>query len=164
MACICYGAILITYASTAVDEWMIQVGSLLAAGVLALPAAVNRELHSRIMGLRTFPLVSVGACSYMLIGIAFTSPDQADTLARVMQGILGGIGFIGGGAILKNEDRVRGTATAGCIWTLGAMGVACAMQQWVIAITLSAITWLALTALFAAKQELDGENKRDGSD
>ena len=140
------------------DEWIIQVGSLAAAGLLALPAAVNRELYSRIMGIRTFPLVSVGACSYMLIGIAFVSPEQTDALARIMQGILGGIGFIGGGAILKNEDRVRGTATAGSIWTLGAMGVACAMQEWVIAIALSLITWLALTALFAAKQELDGDN------
>lgn len=142
------------------DEWMVQMGTLVAAGVLALPAAINRELYSRIMGLRTFPLVSVGACAYMLIGLAFIEPGQTDALARIMQGILGGLGFIGGGAILKNEDRVRGTATAGCIWMLGAIGVACAMQQWVIAVVLSALTWLALTALFAAKQELDGDNNQ----
>lgn len=145
------------------DDWMIKILSLLAAGALALPAAVNRELHSQIMGLRTFPLVSVGACSYMLIGVAMIEPGQTDTLARVMQGVLGGIGFIGGGAILKNEDRVLGTATAGCIWTLGAIGVACAMQEWVIAVALSALTWLALTALFAAKQELDGDNRHTDS-
>jgi len=143
------------------DDWIIKLGSLLAAGILALPAGVNRELHSRIMGVRTFPLVSVGACSYMLIGIAFTTPEQTDTLARIMQGILGGIGFIGGGAILKNQDRVKGTATAGSIWTLGALGVACAMQEWVIAVALSILTWFALSALFVVKNEIDGENNSE---
>jgi len=146
------------------DGWVVQLGSLVAAGMLALPAAINRELYSRIMGLRTFPLVSVGACAYMLIGLSFIEAGQSDSLARIMQGILGGLGFIGGGAILKNEDRVRGTATAGCIWMLGAIGVACALQQWVIALALSALTWLALTALFAAKQELDGDNSRQKED
>jgi putative Mg2+ transporter-C (MgtC) family protein len=140
------------------EDWQTQLLTLAAAAVLALPAAVNRELHSQIMGLRTFPLVSVGACAYMLIGLAFISPDHSESLTRVMQGVLGGIGFIGGGAILKNEDRVRGTATAGCIWVLGALGVACAMQEWVIAVALSLMSWMALTALFSAKQELDGDN------
>jgi len=146
------------------DEWMIQILSLLAAGVLALPSAINRELHSTIMGVRTLPLVAIGACSYMLVGISLIEPGEAETLARVMQGILGGIGFIGGGAILKNDDHVKGTATAGCIWTLGAIGVACALQQWVIAVALSVLTWLALTALFAAKKGLDGDNRQQADD
>jgi len=88
------------------------------------------------------------------------TPEQTDSLARIMQGILGGIGFIGGGAILKNKDRVKGTATAGSIWTLGALGVACAMQEWVIAVALSALTWFALSALFVVKNEIDGENNK----
>jgi len=140
------------------DDWLTQVLALLAEALLALPAAVNRELHSRIMGLRTFPLVSVGTCAYMLIGMSFISPDHSESLTRVVQGVLGGIGFIGGGAILKNEDRVRGTATAGCIWILGALGVACATQEWVIAEALGLMSWIALTALFSVKRELDGDH------
>lgn len=141
-------------------EWQ-QALTLVTAFVLALPIAINREIHSRIMGLRTYPLVSLGACAYVLIGIQFIGPDNPDALARVVQGLLGGIGFLGGGAILKSEDRVRGTASAACIWILGAVGTACALQQWVIAIALSLTALFVLNVFYAAKKQIDGKNMPD---
>lgn len=138
-------------------EWQ-QGLTLLAAFLLALPIAINRELYSRIMGLRTYPLVALGACAYVLIGVQFIGMDNPDALARVIQGLLGGIGFLGGGAILKSEDRVRGTASAACIWILGAVGAACALQQWAIAIALSLTALFVLNVFYAAKKQLDGKN------
>ena len=89
---------------------------LTGAVLLALPTAWNREMNSRIMGLRTFPLVSLGACSYVLVAIAIVGSNSSPDLLRVLSGLMAGIGFVGGGAILKSDDRVRGTTSAASIW------------------------------------------------
>lgn len=65
------------------------------AYVLALPIGWDREARARSAGVRTFPLVAVGACAYMLAGLHFLGAS-ADAHARVIYGIITGIGFIGG--------------------------------------------------------------------
>lgn len=99
---------------------------LLYAYVLALPIGWDSERHEGTAGLRTFPLVAVAACGYMLVGLQVLSSSDGE--ARVMEGIITGIGFIGGGAILKNivkgEGFVSGTATAASLWSTGAIGIA----------------------------------------
>lgn len=112
------------------------------AYLLALPIAIDREEASRSAGLRTFPLVAVAACGYALIGMSILSSTDAE--ARVIQGLITGIGFIGGGAILKSNGNVSGTATAASIWTMGAVGIAVAFDRYEIAFLLSAITFLTL--------------------
>ena len=102
------------------------------AFVLALPIALNREFSTRSFGLRTFPLVAVASCGFMLVGIDVLSSSDAES--RVIYGIATGIGFIGGGAILKTKGRVSGTATAASIWNTAAIGVAVAWQKYEIAI------------------------------
>ena len=131
---------------------------LLAAFLLALPVAINREKHSRVMGLRTYPLMSMGACAYMLIGTGFIGDLSVDAQARIIQGLLGGLGFLGAGAIIQNNDRVEGTASAVCIWIFGAVGLACAHGQWLIAVVLSLTAWLVLNLFFVWKKELEGKN------
>jgi putative Mg2+ transporter-C (MgtC) family protein len=111
------------------------------AFALALPVAWDREARSRGAGLRTFPLVSLASCGYMLIGMQVYEGSPAE--ARVMYGIITGIGFIGGGAILKNRDQVTGTATAASIWNTGAIGIAVAYQRYEIALVLSLINFLS---------------------
>lgn len=73
-----------------------QVG---IAYVLALPVAWDREQEARSAGLRTFPLVSIAACGYMLVGIQVLNSTDAES--RVLYGIVAGMGFIGGGAVLN---------------------------------------------------------------
>jgi len=116
-----------------------QIG---VAFLLALPLAWNRETEARSAGLRTFPLVAVAACGYMLVGMEVLSSTDAES--RVMYGIIAGMGFIGGGAILKNDKRVSGTATAASLWNTGAIGVAVAFHRYEIAIVLSLINFLTL--------------------
>ncbi|MAR93367.1 MAG: MgtC/SapB family protein [Pseudomonadota bacterium] len=110
------------------------------AFALALPVAFNREQSAGGAGLRTFPLVAVAACAYMLVGMSVYQGSDAE--ARVMYGILTGMGFIGGGAILKHDGKVGGTATAAAIWNTGAIGVSVAYSRYEIAVVLSAINYL----------------------
>lgn len=112
------------------------------AYVLALPVALDREVSSRSAGLRTFPLVAIAACGYTLVG--FSILDSTGAEARVLQGVITGIGFIGGGAILKSRGSVTGTATAASIWTTGLIGIAVAADRYEIALLLSLLTFLTL--------------------
>ena len=84
------------------------------AYVLALPVAWDREKEARSAGLRTFPLVAVASCGYMLIATSI-SGIGSESVSRIVQGLIAGIGFIGGGAILKERGSVHGTATAASI-------------------------------------------------
>jgi len=119
-----------------------QLSLLLVAYALAIPVGWNRETRARSAGLRTFPLVAVGACAYMLVGLSFLASD--DAYARVIYGLITGIGFVGGGAILKEKGSVRGTATAASIWNTGAVGMAVALQRIEIAVLLSALNFATL--------------------
>lgn len=126
-------------------DWMLVVRNLALiafAYLLAVPIGWDREAESRGTGLRTFPLVAVGSCGFLLLGIDVLSGSDAQ--ARVLYGLMTGIGFIGGGAILKKDNRVSGTATAAAIWTTGAVGAAVAYHRFEIALVLSLITFITL--------------------
>jgi putative Mg2+ transporter-C (MgtC) family protein len=130
------------------------------AFLLILPIAWEREQSTRSMGLRTFPLVAVASCGYVLIAIAVVGPGE-DAQARIIQGLLSGIGFIGGGAILKTGANVRGTATAASIWTTGAVGAAIGYAQYEIAILLSLVTYLTLRILTPIEEQAGKRDQRN---
>ena len=124
--------------------------SVSVAYVLALPVALDREKEVRSAGLRTFPLVAVASCGYALVAMSILG-SSADSLSRIIQGLITGIGFIGGGAILKDRGSVHGTATAASIWNTGAIGAAAAFRRYEIAIVLSAINFATLRLLTPLK-------------
>lgn len=120
---------------------------LAVAFVLALPIAWDREHRERSAGLRTFTLVAISTCGFLIAARSSLGPS-ADAESRVWQGLLTGIGFIGSGAILKTEGSVRGTATAASIWSTAAVGAAVAYGNYDIAVVLSianfaVLRWLA---------------------
>ncbi|NMH61240.1 MgtC/SapB family protein [Alteromonas ponticola] len=123
------------------------------AFVLALPIAYNREHRANGAGLRTFPLVAISACAFMLVGRDVYQGGGAE--ARVMYGIVTGIGFIGGGAIIKTSRYVAGTATAAGIWLVGALGVSVAYARYEISIVLSVMGFLIFQ--FAGPMKKQGE-------
>lgn len=128
--------------------YLIQI---VVAYVLVLPAGWERERSTQIMGLRTFPLVAVASCAYVLIAVAVVGPAE-DAQSRIIQGLMTGIGFIGGGAILKDGDTVRGTATAASVWTVGALGAAVGYGRYEIAVLLALINFLTLRLMSPLKQ------------
>ena len=138
-------------------DWQLVLFNLVHLGiayVLAIPVALDRERESRSAGLRTFPLVAVAACGYTLVGISVLSSTDAE--ARILQGLITGIGFIGGGAILKSRGNVTGTATAASIWTMGIIGIAVAFDRYEIAVLLSVITYLTLRLVTRFKDDKSG--------
>ena len=131
------------------------------AYILALPVGWNREHATRSAGLRTFPLVAMASCGFMLIASA--SFDDPQALSRAFQGLIGGIGFIGGGAILKNKETVKGTATAASLWGTGAIGVAVAWGHFEIALMLSLISFLTLRFLTVVKDGMNSKSEASNS-
>lgn len=128
------------------------------AGILSLPSAWHREQTTRTMGLRTFPLVAVASCGYVLLGLE-VGGDSAEAQARIIQGLMTGIGFIGGGAILKGNETVRGTATAAGIWSTGLLGAAVGYGQFAIAIVVSALTFGVLLVLTPIERRIGKKDR-----
>ena len=120
---------------------------------LALPIALDREISDRSAGLRTFPIVAMAACGFMLTGIYVL--DSTDAEARVMYGLMTGIGFIGGGAILRDKGKVEGTANAASIWNTGAIGMSVAFRRYEIALVLSLVNFATLFLFSRLKKNLN---------
>ena len=126
--------------------------ALTIAYVLALPIGWDREREERSAGLRTFPLVAVASCGFMQAAETLLRGSPEAT-ARVIEGIITGMGFIGGGAILRLKDSVRGTATAASLWATGAIGTAAGLGAYDIAVLLSLVTFVTLKLLTPLKRE-----------
>jgi putative Mg2+ transporter-C (MgtC) family protein len=116
-----------------------------AAYVLALPLAWEREQRtSAHVGLRSVPVVSVGACAYVLISRYLYEQGvySAEGMARTLRALMTGIGFIGGGAIVKQVRDVRGVATGAAVWNTGAIGASVAHGLYVVALILGLVNVL----------------------
>src|SRR5436190_15479063 len=103
------------------SDYLTLILKVLIAFALALPTGWERFRHDRSAGLRTFPLVSLASCAYMLA--AALTPLGVDAQSRILVGVMTGIGFIGGGSIVRGATEVHGTATAASLWNMGAIGV-----------------------------------------
>jgi putative Mg2+ transporter-C (MgtC) family protein len=83
------------------------------------------------------------------------TPRSLDAESRIIQGVVAGIGFIGGGAILKSESHVHGTATAASIWCTGVVGAAVAQNRYLLAAALALLNFVALRLLLPLKLKMD---------
>ncbi len=136
--------------------------ALAVAYLLALPIGWNREREERSAGLRTFPLVAVASCGFIQAAEGITA-DSPEAMARVVEGLITGMGFIGGGAILHLKDSVKGTATAASLWVTGAIGVAVALGSLDVAVMLTVIAFVTLYLLAPLKKSIKREDVADES-
>lgn len=133
----------------------------LIAGVLTAFLGFEREAKGQSAGLRTHVLVGVG-CSLLMsmsiwaIGLAEGRIDLSEgsvnssvnyDTARIAAGILGGIGFLGAGTIIKNGANIRGLTTAATIWVAAAIGMACGCGFILEAIIATVVSMFFLLAL-----------------
>src|SRR5215475_14985109 len=114
-----------------------DINRLAIAYLLALPVGLYREKEAHSVGVRTFPIVAMASCGYVMLAMP-AYHNSIDAQSRVIQGLVAGIGFIGGGAILKAEGNVHGTATAASIWNTGVVGAAVAEDRYFMAFALAA--------------------------
>ena len=126
------------------------------AFILSLPIALNREMKDNGAGLRTFPLVTIASCAFMLVGMDIY--DSAGE-ARIMYAIITGMGFIGGGAIFKNEEGSKGTATAASLWMVAAIGLAIGGGMIKIGIASTVIMLVTLVVFHGWEKKFPGATR-----
>lgn len=105
----------------------------------------EREAQRKEAGLRTHMLVGLGSAAFMIAILELSiSGDGGRGAAvdpsRVYQGLIGGIGFIGAGAIIQSQGNVHGLTTGAGIWIVGAVGVACGQGAFVLAILVAVLS------------------------
>ncbi len=113
--------------------------------VLGAAIGLERELSAQLAGLRTHMLVALGAVIVTLAGAHSVASNPATLAAPVITGV----GFLGGGAILREGTGVRGLTTAASLWVTAAVGVAVGLRQWLAAV---GATVLAIGVLLLVKR------------
>ncbi len=140
-----------------------HAAALLLAYVLALPIGWNREKEERSAGIRTFPLVAVASCGFLQASEGIIG-DNPEATARVVEGLITGMGFIGGGAILKVKDSVKGTATAASLWVTGAIGLSVGLGAIDVAVMLTVLAFVTLSLLSPLKSVIVREQEPPSQD
>jgi putative Mg2+ transporter-C (MgtC) family protein len=156
------------YASQGAIHPLDLVGRLVLAAVLGGLLGAERELDGQDAGFRTHVLLALGAGLFGAVSVgAFAGfiEESGETnvrvdVTRVASYVAAGIGFIGGGAILKHRGTIRGITTATSLWTTAAVGLAAGLGFWVGAL---ATTALALTALRALQPLSNWLQRRSAS-
>ena len=120
--------------------------ALVLSYAFALPVAWDRESRVRSAGLRTFPLVSMASCGFVMLAHALL-PHDPTAASRALEGLITGIGFLGAGTIIRVGDWIRGLTTAASIWYVAALGVVAGQGQYVLAVGGAAIGVAVLTVL-----------------
>jgi putative Mg2+ transporter-C (MgtC) family protein len=134
---------------------------LLAALVIGTAIGLQRELTHKPAGLRTHMLLGLGTALFVL-GAA-ESGMHLDSLSRIVQGLATGIGFLGGGAILKltNEREIHGLTTAAGIWMTAAASAAAALGQIAVALIGTLFGLLVLIVFHKIEKELGHLARKD---
>jgi putative Mg2+ transporter-C (MgtC) family protein len=130
------------------------LGRLLLAGVLGGAVGAERELADQPAGLRTHMLLTIGACLFTLIS-AYGFGGPADP-SRLAAQIVTGIGFLGGGAIVRHGLTVRGVTTAASIWATTSIGVAVGAGRYLLAVGGTVLVVGTLVGLRALRDRLQG--------
>ncbi len=143
------------FAASGADlQWFEVVARLALAAVLGAVVGLERESAGQDAGFRTHLLLSLGAALFGVVSVgafdAFITGARTNVqvdVTRIASYVAAGVGFIGGGAILKHAGTVRGITTATSLWTAAAVGLAAGVGFWVGAVTATALALVALAAL-----------------
>ena len=150
-----------------IEELHFLLRFLLAAGLSAV-IGVEREFHGRPAGLRTHLLVGSGAALLVIVGQIVTGAlarggaeagvrfDQA----RIIAGVVTGVGFLGAGTIIRQGDWVRGLTTAASVWFVAGVGVAAGHGLYVIAAGAAITGFLVLFGLSRIGESLPSLTRR----
>jgi putative Mg2+ transporter-C (MgtC) family protein len=134
---------------------------LLAATILGGLVGLEREAAGKAAGLRTHMLVALGATVTLVVVHRMDMP--AADQSRVIQGLVTGVGFLGGGAILKLTDqgRIRGLTTAAGIWMTASIGIAAGAGKLTTAVIATVLTFIVLRLLHLVQERIFPEPNED---
>ena len=126
---------------------------LLVASLVGAVIGFERKYRAKGAGIGTHVLVAIGAALFMIVSQhGFDGAPRFDA-ARVAAGVVSGIGFLGGGIILKQQNRVSGLTTAAGLWVTAAMGLAVGSGMYILgaASVLIVLLWAEITHLLTRK-------------
>ncbi len=131
-------------------DLFLRLGLAIALGAML---GLERELQGKDAGLRTHMMIALGACSFTLvtIDIAYDAAGEGSQLKvdplRIIEGVIGGIGFLAAGQIIEGRGSgVEGITTAAGIWVIGGIGVACGSGQLALATSTALLSMLILSS------------------
>lgn len=128
--------------------WIDALTRVVLSILLSLAIGMERFLRRKPVDFRPFVIISLASCALMLGLLELGARSRIDSLTidpgKVISGIMSGIGFLGAGALFREEHVVQGAGSAAAIWAAGAIGILCgAGVLW-----LAALTALAIVLLF----------------
>lgn len=132
-----------------IETFLIRIGAALG---LALLIGIEREWRKKPLGARAYALVAMGTAGMMATTIDFSMSGVGGAEgvkvdpSRLIQGVVGGIGFLGAGAVIssQSEGRLRGVASGAAVWVAGAIGIACGAGMFKQAAAMTALTLAVL--------------------
>ncbi len=149
---------------------------LVLAVVLGGMIGYNRSRHNKPAGLRTMALISLGSAAFTLIGIESVIQFSmlqtgAESLtsgvskminldsSRIIAGIVGGVGFLGAGAIIQSRGKVQGMTSAASIWVTSTIGVSVGLGLYVLATTITFIAFIVLVLYYFFGHDNDDDDQ-----
>ena len=138
------------------------LGRLVLAALLGGAVGLEREIHGRPAGIRTYLILSLGTALLMVLSghllVAYHGkyPElglQGDP-GRIAGQAITGIGFLGGGVIIRYKDSIRGLTTAACVWLVCSVGLTVGAGFYVLGVAVPLLTILALIGLKAWERRM----------
>ncbi|MCP4377050.1 MAG: MgtC/SapB family protein, partial [bacterium] len=149
--------ILADFINDSLTSWYVEaMCRLLVAALLGAIIGFERGLHGRSAGFRTQLLVALGSALAMVVSLHFArefanaNPNSLSLRidpARMAYGVMGGIGFLGAGVIMRRENGVKGLTTAASLWCTAAVGLACGFGMYAVATFATLVVVFALIVL-----------------
>ncbi|MGI9145776.1 MAG: MgtC/SapB family protein [Chloroflexota bacterium] len=130
-------------------DYFEAIARLLLALVLGVLIGLERQVRGSPAGMRTFGLVSIGACLYMLVGLlsGVTSSGGPGDQGRIAAQVVTGVGFLGGGMLIHTGASVHGLTTSAGIWVAAAVGLAAGEGLYYLAIAAALLVLVVLRVL-----------------
>lgn len=122
---------------------------LILSAVLAALIGYDREKQNKAAGIRTNVIVSVISCVIMILSVEVAKTAgqkyglEGDP-ARLAAQVVSGIGFLGAGTIIKQEDKVEGLTTAASLWGVAGLGLAVGYGLYDISVAAAVIIFISL--------------------
>lgn len=142
-------------------DWLLKLLFALASGAIL---GLDREVRRRRVGIRTYMMVSLGSAIFTIAAVEMSlrmgDMELAADPTRVIQGLIGGLGFLGAGAIIQGDERVGGMATAASLWVAGALGLAAGAGFGLFSITCAVLA----ASLLAASRFMENRGADDRPD
>jgi putative Mg2+ transporter-C (MgtC) family protein len=162
------------FAHPTYTSFPVMAARLLLAAIFGAAIGFEREWRNRPAGLRTHVLVCVAAATFAILTIEiihapmFTSDAIGDAVkvdpVRIVEAVTAGVAFLAAGVVIFTRGQVHGLTTGAGMWLAGAIGVACGLGLWQIALFSTVLALIVLVLLYAFENKMDMNQGEDFTD